>query len=106
MAAVAAVVSAFHGGAELLKLIKNRRARKVRDQGQQEVEENKLENSLVTGEQQINLRYAQDRRELGEFMRVGDGMLQAVLLHQPKLIYWQPSPCTRSALSHCIDYAG
>lgn len=77
VAAVAAVVSAFHGGAELLKLVKKKRqARKGRDQAQQEFEEEQLQQSLVTGEQQINLRYAQDTRELGEFMRVGDGKPQ------------------------------
>lgn len=74
VAAVAAVVSAFHGGAELLKIVKEkRRTRKARDQAQQEWEEKLLQDSLVTGEQQISLRWAQDTRELGEYMRVGDG---------------------------------
>ncbi|KAH9877659.1 hypothetical protein IAQ61_003027 [Plenodomus lingam] len=73
VAAVAAVISAFHGGAELLSLVKKkRRARKVRDQERQEFEESQLENSLVTAEQKIGLRYAQDQRELGDHMRIGD----------------------------------
>ena len=71
---MSAVISAFHGGSELLKHIKTkRRARKARDQAQQEFEERQLQDSLVTGEQQIGLRYTQDMRELGDLMRVGDG---------------------------------
>lgn len=82
VAAVAAVVSAFHGGAELLSLVKKkRRARKIRDHVQQEFEENQLEFSLVTGEQQIGLRYAQDQRELGAYMRVGDVVARDRLIH-------------------------
>ncbi|KAF2852777.1 hypothetical protein T440DRAFT_516079 [Plenodomus tracheiphilus IPT5] len=82
VAAVAAVVSAFHGGAELLSLVKKkRRARKIRDHAQQEFEENQLENSLVLGEQQIGLRYAQDQRELGDYMRVGDVVARDRLVH-------------------------
>ncbi|KAI4655471.1 hypothetical protein J4E93_000183 [Alternaria ventricosa] len=74
VAAVSAVVSAFHGGSELLKLVKQkRRARKARDQGQQEWEEEQLQDSLIAGEQQIALRYKQDQRELGDYVRVGDG---------------------------------
>lgn len=85
VAAVSAVVSAFHGGSELLKHIKKkRRARRARDQAQQEFEEKQLQDSLVSGEQQIGLRYAQDRRELGDLMRVGDGKSHVVR-----------SPCTQ-----------
>jgi hypothetical protein len=69
-------VSAFHGGSELLKLVKQkRRARKARDHGQQEWEEEQLQASLLAGEQQIDLRYKQDQRELGDYVRGGDGML-------------------------------
>lgn len=76
---MSAVISAFHGGSELLKHVrKKRRARKARDQAQQEFEEEQLQNSLVTGEQQIGLRYAQDTREFGDFMRVGDGKSHTV----------------------------
>jgi hypothetical protein len=71
VAAVAAIVSAFHGGSELLKHIKAKR-RKSR-LGQQEFEERQLQDSFVSGEQQISLRYAQDRREFGDIMRIGDG---------------------------------
>jgi hypothetical protein len=76
VAAVSAVVSAFHGGSELLKLVRRkRRARKVNDQGQQEWEEERLQASLITGKQQIDLRYKQDQRELGDYVRIGDGKL-------------------------------
>ncbi|KAL6702771.1 hypothetical protein ACN47E_000955 [Coniothyrium glycines] len=82
VAAVAAVVSAFHGGSELLKIVKEkRRTRKARDQAQQEWEETQLQDSLVTGEQQIRLRWAQDIQELGEYMRVGDVIARDRLIH-------------------------
>jgi cell division protein FtsL len=74
VAAVSAVVSAFHGGSELLRIVKQkRRARKARDQVQQEWQEEQLQASLLAGEQQIDLRYKQDQRELGDYVRVGDG---------------------------------
>lgn len=67
-------MSAFHAGSEIFKTVKkNRRTRRARDQAQQEFEEWQLQNSLVTGEQQIGLRYMQDMRELGDLMCVGDG---------------------------------
>jgi hypothetical protein len=76
VAAVSAVVSAFHGGSELLKLVRRkRRARRANDQGQQEWEEERLQASLITGGQQIDLRYKQDQRELGDYVRIGDGKL-------------------------------
>ncbi|KAH7356239.1 hypothetical protein BKA66DRAFT_251634 [Pyrenochaeta sp. MPI-SDFR-AT-0127] len=82
VAAVSAVVSAFHGGSELLKHIKKkRRTRKARDQAQQDFEERQLQDSLVSGEQQIGLRYAQDMRELGDLMRVGDVIARDRLFH-------------------------
>ncbi|KAG9191912.1 hypothetical protein G6011_10646 [Alternaria panax] len=82
VAAVSAVVSAFHGGSELLKLVKQkRRARKVRDQVQQEWEEEQLQASLLTGEQQINLRYKQDQMELGDCVRIGDETARERLYH-------------------------
>jgi len=82
VAAVSAVVSAFHGGSELLKLVKQkRRARKARDQGQQEWEEEQLQDSLIAGEQQIALRYKQDQRELGDYVRVGDDTARERLYH-------------------------
>lgn len=76
IAAVAAIVSAFHGGSELLKHIKERR-RKSRQAQRQELEE-KLQESLVLGEQQIDARYAQDMRDFGDLMRVGDGEFPVV----------------------------
>jgi hypothetical protein len=77
VAAVAAVVSAFHGGSELLKVVKEkRRFRKARDLAQQQWEEEQLQTSLIAGKQQIELRYNQDQRELGDYVRIGDGMSQ------------------------------
>lgn len=70
VAAVAAVVSAFHGGAELLKHIKTKR-RQAR-QARQEFEEDQLQSSLETGEKQITQHYDQDMRQYGDLMRVGD----------------------------------
>ena len=77
VAAVAAVISAFHGGSELLKVVKEkRRSRKARDLAQQQWEEEQLQTSLITGKQQIDLRYKQDQRELGDYVRVGDGQFE------------------------------
>jgi hypothetical protein len=69
---VSAIISAFHGGSDLLKHIKQKR-RKARAQAQQDFEEKQLQNSLDSGELQIGLRYTQDIRELGDYVRVGDG---------------------------------
>ena len=74
VAAVAAVVSAFHAGAELHKRVKERRSRRARDSAHQKWENDQLQASLVAGEQQINLRYQQDQKELGETVRIGDGL--------------------------------
>jgi hypothetical protein len=76
VAAVSAIISAFHGGSELLKHIKEKR-RKVRQarQLQQEFEEKQLEDSLVSGKQQIGFRWEQDLRQFGDLIRVGDGKL-------------------------------
>jgi hypothetical protein len=35
-----------------------------------------LQTSLIAGKQQIELRYNQDQRELGDYVRIGDGMSQ------------------------------
>jgi hypothetical protein len=72
---VSAIISAFHGGSELLKHVKQKR-RKSR-QAQQEFEEKQLQDSLHWGEQQIGLRWTQDVRELGDYVRVGDGELSS-----------------------------
>ena len=86
MAAVSAVVSAFHGGSELLRHVRRRRrARRARDAAQEDFEEEQLQTSLVAGKQQIGLRYAQDTRELGDFMRVGDGKSLQVRSPRPGL---------------------
>jgi hypothetical protein len=79
VAAVSAIISAFHGGSELLKHVKakRRRVRQAR-QSQQELEEKQLEDSLESGEQQIGFRWAQDEREFGDLIRVGDGKLHPV----------------------------
>jgi hypothetical protein len=76
VAAVSAIVSAFHGGSELLKHIKEKRRKSRRVQ--QELEERQLQDSLVSGEQQIGFRYAQDIREFGDLMRVGDGKFDPI----------------------------
>ncbi|KAH4972860.1 hypothetical protein HBI18_088230 [Parastagonospora nodorum] len=79
VAAVSAIISAFHGGSELLKHIKAKR-RKSR-QAQQDFEEKQLQDSLVSGEQQIGYRYAQDMREFGDLMRIGDVIARNQLYH-------------------------
>jgi hypothetical protein len=68
------VISAFHAGSELLKHIKAKR-RKARAAAQQEFEEKQLQDSLVSGEQQIGFRYTQDMREMGDVVRIGDSKL-------------------------------
>ncbi|KAF2133569.1 hypothetical protein P153DRAFT_353902 [Dothidotthia symphoricarpi CBS 119687] len=80
VAAVSAVISAFHGGSELLKHLKQKR-RNARTQAQQEFEERQLQDSLETGEHQIGFRYAQDMKELGDHIRVGDAVARDRLLH-------------------------
>lgn len=74
VAAVSAVISAFHDGSEQLKHLREKR-RNARTQTQQEFEERQLEDSLETSERQIGFRYAQDMKELGDHIRIGDGML-------------------------------
>ncbi|RAR05291.1 hypothetical protein DDE82_004038 [Stemphylium lycopersici] len=91
VAAVAAVVSAFHAGAELHKRVKERRSRRARDSAQQKWENDQLQASLVAGEQQIDLRYQQDQKELGEIVRIGDGIArqrlqQITLMLQAEII--------------------
>lgn len=72
--AVAAVVSAFHGGSELVAHIKKKhRRRSSKSQTQQEFEEKQLQDSLATGESQLVQRFASDVQELGDSVRVGDG---------------------------------
>ncbi|KAF2473084.1 uncharacterized protein BDR25DRAFT_302100 [Lindgomyces ingoldianus] len=77
--AVAAVVSAFHGGAELVAHIKKKRRR--RSKSQQEFEEKQLQDSLQTGETTVGQRYVADIKELGEIVRIGDAVARDRLLH-------------------------
>ncbi|PSN67445.1 hypothetical protein BS50DRAFT_391996 [Corynespora cassiicola Philippines] len=80
--AVAAVVSAFHGGAELISHIKKKhRRRSSKSQTQQDFEEKQLQQSLEKGENQVQLHYSSDVRELGNIMRVGDAIARDRLLH-------------------------
>ncbi|USP73652.1 hypothetical protein yc1106_00926 [Curvularia clavata] len=82
VAAIAAVISAFHGGSELLKHVRKKRsARKTRSSAQQEWEEAQLQASLVAGEQQIGQHYDRDQRELGDLVRIGDDIARERLYH-------------------------
>lgn len=74
VAAVSAVVDAFHGGAELLEhLKKNRRNHRSRNQEPNNLQVQQLQDSLLAAERSIGLRYNQDLKELGHFVRIGDG---------------------------------
>jgi hypothetical protein len=90
VAAVSAIVSAFHGGSELLKHIKEKRRKSRR--AQQEFEEKQLQDSLISGEQQISFRYAQDMREFGDLIGVGDGKAHLVR-----------SPCYRTNIRSLLQ---
>ncbi|KAF2006901.1 hypothetical protein P154DRAFT_569597 [Amniculicola lignicola CBS 123094] len=80
--AVAAVVSAFHGGAELVAHIKKKhRRRSSKGQTQKDFEEKQLQDSLETGETEVGKRYTSDIKELGQLMRVGDAIARDRLLH-------------------------
>lgn len=68
--AVAAVASAFHSGAELLKQLKKQRKKR---KGEEAYKEKALLESLENGEAQIEQRYAADCRELGQSVKIGDG---------------------------------
>lgn len=82
VAAVSAVVSAFHGGSELLKHIRARRRRNR--QARQDFEEQQLEDSLESGEQQISRRYDADMKQFGDLMRIGDGNIPCKLACVPE----------------------
>ncbi|KAF2712314.1 hypothetical protein K504DRAFT_531433 [Pleomassaria siparia CBS 279.74] len=80
--AVAAVVSAFHGGAELMAHIKKKQRRhNSKGRSQQEFEEKQLQDSLEMGETQVGIRYTQDLDELGEIIRIGDAIARDRLLY-------------------------
>ncbi|OCK86368.1 hypothetical protein K432DRAFT_376868 [Lepidopterella palustris CBS 459.81] len=76
--AVAAVVSAFHGGAELVAHIKKKHRKRKSEQA---YKEKQLQESLQTGEVQVEQRYASDCRELGEWVKRGDVVARDRLLH-------------------------
>ncbi|KAF2815404.1 uncharacterized protein BDZ99DRAFT_472681 [Mytilinidion resinicola] len=76
--AVAAVVSAFHGGAELVAQMKKKHKKR---KGEQAYKEKQLQESLQSGEIQVETRYAADCRELGEYVKRGDVIARDRLLH-------------------------
>ncbi|KAF2687153.1 hypothetical protein K458DRAFT_415423 [Lentithecium fluviatile CBS 122367] len=81
-AAVAAVVSAFHGGADLVANIKKQaRRRSSNSENEDEAERKKLQVSLETGESQIGFRYAADMNKFGDIIRVGDAIARDRILH-------------------------
>src|SRR4051812_27468967 len=104
-----AVVSAFHGGAELVAHIKKKhRRRSSKTQTQQDFEEKQLQDSLETGETQVTQRFTSDVKELGEIVRVGDGVSPTSI---PEIRELGPgltrsySHRTRPLTPHCYCYA-
>lgn len=71
--AVAAVVSAFHSGADLVKDIRKRSKKK---KGEQFMREKMLQEALESGESQISQRYTTHHQELGARFSTGDGKLE------------------------------
>lgn len=72
---VAAIVSAFHGAADLTTQIRPRKStRDVNGQRLEESQRTQLHLSLLTAESQIDLRYVAETKKLGERMRRGDGL--------------------------------
>lgn len=103
-AAVAAVVSAFHGGADLVANIKKKnRRRSSNADNDDEAERKKLQVSLETGESQIGFRYAADMNKFGDLVRVGDGQFAC-----PKSVSKPHTDArshrTRAHTSHCYCY--
>jgi hypothetical protein len=78
ISAVSAVVSTFHGGAELVAHIKKKYKRRKSEQA---YKEKQLQESLQTGEVQVEQRYAADCRELGAYVKKGDDIARDRLLH-------------------------
>ena len=75
MGAVGAVISVFHNGAKLAGLLKTKQRRRSSNRRtQQQFEEKQLRDSLEPGETQIGLRYTHDLREIGELLKIGDGL--------------------------------
>lgn len=69
---IAAVVSAFHGGAELVKAIKKKH--KKRKDVERDFQEKQLQESLEQGEKQVSVRYCAEYDVFGYAFRAGDGM--------------------------------
>jgi hypothetical protein len=84
-AAVAAVVSAFHGGADLVANIKKKSHRRSSlTDDDDESERKKLRVSLETGESQVGFRYAADMNKFGDMVRIGDGTPPAREVRMPR----------------------
>ncbi|KAJ9662571.1 hypothetical protein H2201_006059 [Coniosporium apollinis] len=79
VAAVSAVVSAFHGGYELIKRIKERRRGKK--QAAQASKEEDLQESLQEGERTVQQRFNDDCQELGVLFMTGDDIARERLYH-------------------------
>ncbi|KAF2190978.1 hypothetical protein K469DRAFT_746440 [Zopfia rhizophila CBS 207.26] len=78
VSAVAAIISAFHDGTELVAQIKKKSRRR---KSEQEFQEKQLQDSLQAGEIQVGQQYAADLKELGEMVRIGDAIARDRLLH-------------------------
>lgn len=55
--------------------IKEKRRRRSKKPTHRDFEEQQLQDSLTAGESRVANRFASDVQELGEIVRVGDGML-------------------------------
>ncbi|KAK5020335.1 hypothetical protein LTR60_000612, partial [Cryomyces antarcticus] len=66
---IAAVVSAFHGGAELTKALKKRNKKRKTEQA---YKEKMLQEALVAGETQVKRRYDDEFNQLGVAFSKGD----------------------------------
>ncbi|KAF2115672.1 hypothetical protein BDV96DRAFT_54241 [Lophiotrema nucula] len=95
--AVAAVVSAFHGGAELVAHLKKKHRRR---KSQQQFEEQQLQDSLETGENTVGQRYSTDMKELGEIVRVGDAIARDRLLHVAVVMQAEIIKSLKLAITH------
>ncbi|KAJ4305417.1 hypothetical protein N0V90_000948 [Kalmusia sp. IMI 367209] len=76
-AAVAAVISAFHGGVELVTHVKKKAASQSSDLGTEEDERRQLQVSLETAELQLGFRFSTEEARFGDIVRVGDGLYPA-----------------------------
>ncbi|TKA79249.1 hypothetical protein B0A49_00909 [Cryomyces minteri] len=66
---IAAVVSAFHGGAELMRALKKRNKKRKTEQA---YKEKMLQEALMAGETQVKRRYAEEFNQLGVAFSKGD----------------------------------